>query len=113
DPGAVALQEDVVVELGAVADRDRRLQRPHLEVAVAGVEERRAGPAEEDRVPEGDPPGADVEDRLDDDRLAALDPPAGGEQAVFEDPGTLEGPLERRSRVAAAEAPVEARRRGR
>ena len=70
DPGALGLDHQVVVELGAVADLDPRLRHRRLHVAVAGVEERRGLPAELDAVAEHDLAGADEEDRLIDDGLA-------------------------------------------
>ena len=48
DPGALALEHRVVVELDAIAELDLRVRVGDLDVAVAGVEQRRAAPAELD-----------------------------------------------------------------
>src|ERR1700759_2974759 len=62
DARALALQHQVVVELGAVTDLDRRLRGADLNVTVAGVEEGRGAPAELDPLAEGDGAVADPED---------------------------------------------------
>jgi hypothetical protein len=48
DPGPLALDHQVVVELGAIAELDPSGIAARLDVAVASVEERRVRPAELD-----------------------------------------------------------------
>jgi hypothetical protein len=48
DPGPLALDHQVVVELGAIANLDQGIAGARLDMAVTRVEERRIGPAELD-----------------------------------------------------------------
>src|SRR5262249_43982175 len=71
DAAALALDHQVVVELGAIADLDPRPLAAALDVAVAAVKEGRVAPTELHPLPQPDLTAPAEEDRLQAARSAA------------------------------------------